>query len=364
MPTRRALLANSVALVMVGTKAQSLDLSSARVIKRIAFGSCAKQWEPQPIWKAIGARSPDVFLFLGDAIYGDWHGEDVFNPTSDSLEADWRMLSEIDEFRTFRSQVPILATWDNHDYGKHDGGAEFDLKEASKDIFLDFFEEPAGSDRRKRPGIYDAKILGPRGKRVQIILLDCRSFKSSYVIDKRSAEEKAALNIRGQYLPNPTPDATLLGDAQWAWLAGELKKPANIRIIASSTQIVADEKAMEEWGNFPLERQKLFDLIDETKAEGVILLSGNVHYSEISLTNEGPYTLTDFTASGMTHSTPAYAELANSRRVSGPFTGYNFGEVEIDWDTGTGPEVHLTCFDAIGNTQFGETVNVADLKAR
>lgn len=47
----------------------------------------------------------------------------------------------------------------------------------SKWIVLDFFSEPAESDRRKRDGLYDAWIFGEQGRRVQIIMLDGRSLK-------------------------------------------------------------------------------------------------------------------------------------------------------------------------------------------
>jgi len=68
------------------------------VVTRIAFGSCAKQWEPQPIWSAIAETKPDVFLFLGDNIYGDWHGDEPFVPTAESLRADYERLAGIPEF--------------------------------------------------------------------------------------------------------------------------------------------------------------------------------------------------------------------------------------------------------------------------
>ena len=320
------------------------------VVKRIAFGSCAKQWEPQPIWTAIAATDPDLFLFIGDAIYGDWHGEEVFAPTPESLKEDWDRLGAIPAFGRFREQVPIMATWDNHDYGKHDGGAEFDLKGQSKDLFLNFFGEPADTQRRRREGIYDAKIFGPPGKRLQVILLDTRTFKGPYIKDDRSKEKKAAMGIRGQYLPNDDPQATLLGAAQWQWLETELKKPAEIRLIASSTQVVADEKAMEEWGNFPIERRRLLDLI--STVPGVVLLSGNVHFSEISKSDEGSYPIYDFTSSGMTHTTPAYADLRNRRRIAGPFTAFNFGLVDVDWDNPAGPRIALTAHDVDGKAVF------------
>src|SRR5277367_3235717 len=40
-------------------------------VRRIAFGSCAQQDHPQPIWTVIGADQPDLFLFIGDNIYAD-----------------------------------------------------------------------------------------------------------------------------------------------------------------------------------------------------------------------------------------------------------------------------------------------------
>jgi len=362
MSTRRDFLATTMAAgFLQSVSAIRSNAETQTPISRIAFGSCAKQWEPQPIWNSISRRDPDVFLFLGDAIYGDWHGEEVFSPTRESLISDWERLAAIPEFAAFRDRIPILATWDNHDYGKHDGGAEFELKDVSKQIFLDFFGEPEASMRRKRAGIYDAKVFGPEGQRTQIILLDTRTFKSPYLIDERDKDVKAALNIRGQYLPSIDPDATLLGQEQWDWLEVELSKPAEIRFICSSTQVVADEKAMEEWGNYPLERQRLFNLIETTNANGVIFLSGNVHYSEISQTDDAPYVLTDFTSSGMTHSEPGYAELNNAKRIQGPFTGFNFGEVSISWNDPAGTIVTLTCYDAVGRQQFEQNVQASEL---
>ncbi len=362
MPTRRTFLNGAAAFLAMSGTSFATDLEQATTVSRIAFGSCAQQWLPQPIWNAIGEKEPDLFLFLGDAIYGDWDGEKVFIPSKETLQRDWGRLAAIPEFASFRSQFPILATWDNHDYGKHDGGAEFSLKEESKQLFLDFFDEPTNSDRRKRDGIYDAKIYGPPGRRVQIILLDTRTFKSPYIKDERSKDQKVALGIRGQYLPNRDPGATLLGNEQWEWLGAQLQQQADLRLIASSTQILADQKAMEEWGNFPLERQRLFDLIEQTKASGLILLSGNVHYAEISITDEAPYPLYDFTSSGMTHTNPAYAELLNNKRVAGPLTEENFGLIDIEWDAPDGPMVILRAFGLKGTEAFRREIPLSKLQ--
>ncbi|MCH2153683.1 MAG: hypothetical protein MK089_10120, partial [Phycisphaerales bacterium] len=43
----------------------------AKPVSRVAFGSCANHEIPQPIWEAVASWAPDVFVFLGDNVYGD-----------------------------------------------------------------------------------------------------------------------------------------------------------------------------------------------------------------------------------------------------------------------------------------------------
>jgi alkaline phosphatase D len=335
---------------------------SEKEFSRIAFGSCAFQWDEQPIWNTIANAEPDLFLFIGDAIYGDWDGEKVYDVTDKSLTREWGLLASNKNFNSFQNKIPLMATWDNHDYGKHNGGADFSNKELTKIHFLDFFKEPEYSERRKTPGIYDAKIFGPESRRVQILLLDTRYFKSPFIKDERSKEEKKELNIVGNYKPNFDLEAVLLGKEQWKWLEDQLSKPAEIRFIVSSTQIIADEKGMDEWGNFPLERKKLFDLIEMTKANGVIILSGNVHFAEISKTVEGPYSLYDFTSSGLTHINESYAQAVNSYRINKPFVDINFGLVEIDWEAQPSPQVVLKAVGLDGAAAFEYIVKLNELQ--
>jgi len=308
---------------------------------------------------------PDLFLFLGDAIYGDFDGERAYDATVESLRREWQVLADNRDFAAFRDRVPILSTWDNHDYGRHDGGAEFALKDASKEIFLDFFSEPADSERRRRRGVYTSRIFGPPGRRVQIILLDTRYNRGPALRDQRTTEERASVGLTGSlgsHLPNEDPEVTLLGPDQWGWLKRELQWAAEVRLIVSSTQIVPDQKGMDEWGNYPLERRRLFELIDLTAAEGVVVLSGNVHFAEASRTEEGPYPLYDFTSSGLTHTEAAYAEAENPYRVAGPFAGLNFGLVEIDWQASPAATIRFEARDVTGATVFDHGVSLGDLR--
>ena len=48
-------------------------------LTRIAFGSCADQARPQPIWDAVLAYRPNLFIFTGDNVYGDFSSADGAN---------------------------------------------------------------------------------------------------------------------------------------------------------------------------------------------------------------------------------------------------------------------------------------------
>lgn len=226
---------------------------------------------------------------------------------------------------------------------------------------MDFFDEPAGSERRKNPGIYDIKTFGPEGKRVQIILLDTRYFRTPPLPDTRSDAEKEALNIVGRYAPNEDPAATVLGQNQWRWLEKQLQQPAELRLLVSSYPLVPHELGRDAWGNFPLERQRLFDLIEKTKAAGVIILSGDVHFAEISRTDEGPYPLYDLTSSPLAAPTHGNEKLSNIFRISATYIEDTFGLTEIDWQAQPSPLITLKIVGLDGSSVIEHQVNLNGL---
>lgn len=318
MFTRRTLSKLLAALSL----APATALSQGRPpLSRIAFGSCANQSMAQPIWEAILAYRPDLFIFAGDNVYGDFN-----SPDGGNLKRAYDIARTIPGYARLRETVSHLAVWDDHDYGLNDGGVEFTHKAVSKDLFLDFWNAPATDIRRQRDGIYDARIIGPQGMRVQVILLDVRWFRSALrITDQRGAPGKE------RYLPDPDPAKTMLGARQWAWLADELRKPAEVRLIVSSTQILAEGHGWERWGNLPLEKQKLIDTIRASGAKGVVLLSGDRHIG--ALYGETPadlYPLYEATSSGLNMVYWA-AKEAGPNRLGAIYAAANFGVVEIDW---------------------------------
>ena len=109
----------------------------------------------------------------------------------------------------------------------------------------------------------------------------------------------------------------ILGEAQWSWLERELQENSNdnntVHIIVSSIQVLTTNPFVESWGHFPDELVRLLRLLNNNLS-GVILLSGDVHYAEISstmhaMTNHDDdhddlekRSLFEVTSSGLTHS--------------------------------------------------------------
>jgi alkaline phosphatase D len=292
-------------------------------LTRIGFGSCAHQDHPQPIWDAILDWRPELFVFAGDNVYGD-----LTPGVPGGLAAAYAKAATIPGYRAVRARVPVLATWDDHDYGQNDAGGDFPYKQRAKALFLDFWNVPADDPRRTRSGVHHAAVFGPEGMRLQVILLDTRSFRSPLLpTDEQGAPGKE------RYLPDPDPAKTMLGAAQWAWLRDQLRQPAELRLIVSSVQVLAEGHGWERWGNLPRERERLFALIAETGARGVVFLSGDRHVGGLYYRPGKPDGLYEITSSGLNMAYAAARE-AGPLRLGQVYGAPNFGTIDIDWWTG------------------------------
>jgi alkaline phosphatase D len=302
------------------------------VLSRIAVTSCSNEDRPAPLFGTIQQRRTDLLLMLGDNVYGSNTPDD---PMLSGLRDAYAMMAQRGEFAGLVGAVPTLAVWDDHDFGKNDAGGDFAHKATAQQMFNRFWRIPSGDPLRSRPGIYRTTTSGPPGRRTQIILLDTRYFRSPLVpTDQRNAPG------RERYLPHPRgANVTLLGEDQWRWLQAQLREPADLRLICSSIQVVADGHGWERWGNFPDERDRLYRLIGSTGAGGVVFLSGDRHHGSVHRSRpDGLYPLHDLTASAINMPSSMVAADGRSMLEDGPTrigAGYgpvNFGEVEIDWD--------------------------------
>lgn len=312
----RLMLKSLKLLVVYCTMLQLLPAQDR--ISTIAFGSCSNQDKDQSILYKVIDKHPDLFIYLGDNIYGDTKDMNV-------MKAKYAKLAAKPEFQALVRSCKVLATWDDHDYGKNDSGRKYAKKEESKEVFLEFWKEAEGSTRFDHKGIYHAEYFGSGDEMVQVILLDTRTFRTRL---KYSFIRFA--KYKNDYRPNYSKAANFLGEEQWDFLKKELEKPAALRIIASSTQFAHEYNGYESWNNFPLEKERMLNLIKETKANGILFISGDVHWGELSaIENTGAYTIYDITSSGLTQ-TWGHTE-DNSFRIGEVVPENNFGLIEIDW---------------------------------
>jgi alkaline phosphatase D len=330
------------------TKEAQVELNP---ISTIAFGSCGHQNDPQPVLERVAELKPDLFIYLGDNIYSDTY-------SMDTLKLNYRMLGEKPEFQKLKSSTNIIATWDDHDFGWNDSGRHYPHKEASKEIFLDFFGV-TDSTVLQHSGIYYSKIY-PGTKKVQIIMLDTRTFRDKLLPYNGNRRGDSLYNYQLDYSPYISADSTMLGERQWSWLEEQLKQPADLRIIGSSVQFGITHNGYEAWANFPHEQKRMLELIKKTKAEGVLFISGDVHYAEISrITQPDCYPIYDVTASGIT-STWGFA-TPNENRIDGPVMENHFGLLTIDWSA-QDPLITTQIRNNRGETKIDRKIRLGDLR--
>lgn len=321
----------------LGLVPRGLDLNNAP--KRIAFGSCADQTMAQPIWNSIVNEKPDLMIMMGDNIYASKEA------TKNQIE-QYKKLAQISEYKKARETIPFMATWDDDDYGVTDGGADNVTKDDSRKAFWFHWPYIKDSTLLDQPGIFHSKFLGGtkegRGKRarvtpsVHVIMLDTRWNRSPLkladveTVTDTKQDAMTPPPVKRKYAPETDPKATMLGPEQWDWLEDQLREPADFKILVSSIQVIADDHGFEKWGNFPKEKQKLYDLIAKTRPKNLVILSGDRHLASIAKTEiKGWGTLYDVTSSSLNK--PKDLTEKDATYLFDAYGKENFGIVNIDW---------------------------------
>ncbi len=319
-----------MALVLSGCKStkDSMDTSLVTPEKKnpsqfvIAFGSCNKHDLANRFWDDIVKINPDVWIWGGDNIYAD-------TDNMAKLRSLYALQEKVDHYAELLKNVEVIGTWDDHDYGVNDGGADFSERDGSQQAFLDFMAVPNDSPRRDREGVYTAHDYTVGDKSIKVLVLDTRFFRTGLTEDP---------DPNKRYRPNDYGEGTLLGKAQWQWLENELaRSKADFNVIVSSIQFLSSEHTFEKWANFPHEVDRMKKLIVESGAKGVIFLSGDRHISEFSKVDMTglSYPLIDFTSSGLTHSYTNFSGEPNTYRVGEVVATTSFGLVTLDLEAHT-----------------------------
>jgi len=287
---------------------------------KIGLGSCLDQDYPQPIWQSIKKEDLNYFIFLGDNVYGDTRYGSLRKMKS-AYDKQKKVLPD------FLNDISIFSIWDDHDFGINDGGADYRFKRQAQELYLDFWDITKDDDRSNREGIYFSKNEIFFNKKFKFIFLDTRFFRSKLKGKKSN------------YIENIEPDATILGNAQWTWLENELKSDFDFLFIFSSIQIIAKDHRFEKWSNFPIERAKLFELLEKFN-DKTILFSGDRHRAGIYRKNG----IIEVTSSSMNKPGSSFSET-DSYLIGKTYPQENYGVLEILENT-----IHIKIKDIKGNT--------------
>ena len=308
-------------LVSCGINKPSVNIHPSHIYS-IGFGSCLTQEKPMPIFNAIKSENYDLFLMLGDNVYGDTDSNDLIE-LRDAYE------KQRENFDRLNLNFPFEAIWDDHDYGKNDGGKEYIYKEEAEQIFLDFWNIPQDDIRRARPGLYFEKTQEIDGISIQMIFLDTRFFRDALLpTDERGAPGKE------RYIPHTDTSLTMLGEDQWTWLQEQLDKEVDHKIIVTSIQFLAMGHGWEAWKTLPHERQRLIDLVDQSSSE-VLFISGDRHRGGLyQFSTQSGKVISEMTSSSLNLAF-ANDEEDGPLRAGPTFVQENYGEIILDKLTNT-----------------------------
>ena len=280
------------------------NISFAEIVYKLGIGSCVDQDYPTPAWASLEKESINSFFFLGDNIYGD-----VPSGRLDNVILSYEKLN--DQMPSWLKNTEKLVIWDDHDYGLNDAGANYIYKAESQQIYNDAWNIDQNDPRRSREGIYFSELKDIAGKKILIVGLDTRYFRSNLI------------KIGNSYKPHKNSNTTILGPTQWQWLEKELSREHDILILASSIQVLATEHRFEKWANIPHERDRLLALLNKLSSK-VLIISGDRHRS-------GFYKLDniyEFTSSSLNKGIfPSYE--SDSLLLGKTYTQNNYGIVQF-----------------------------------
>ena len=400
-PTLHLLLPSLLLLPLlhVHPSASSTPHPTPPPITRLAFGSCNKQGSAQPLWEHVLAFDPQAWLWTGDSVYAKTHGWNV-----SALEVAYAQQRRRAGYAQLLERgIVVDGVFDDHALGMNDAGGGHPILAESRRCFLDFLGTPAESPRRRRPGMYGARTLGggaayspqqplpplppqqqqpppeqppeqqppqrPPQPQVKVLFLDVRSQRGEYAIPHlpESVPLSAVFNALLRMVSwhsglSSTSQEDMLGEEQWRWLEEELRGgrggegngaeeegnggKASVHLLVSTVQVLTRNPFVESWLHFPRSKARLLRLLLKYRPSGLLLLSGDVHFAELT-GGRGDAEALEVTSSGMTHSCSSawYGFLCtlvmnayHSHRVrpDATYSHLNYGEATFDWGTAKG----------------------------
>ena len=301
---------------------------------RFVFASC--MWDSYPqgdIWEQMIAVNPDVIFLLGDNVYAD------LPPVKSHADLWKRYVETRATLSIFRNKklIPIVATWDDHDYGANNSNRDYKFKKEALSTFRKFFVGKK-TENFSTPNIGVASMYEIYG--YSFFLMDNRTFRSPL---------------------GETPEQHF-GDEQMNWLLENLEEREHAFIGAGSqffggySHIERPPAALLASESFQGEHPQRFSYFIEqlqTINTKVVFLSGDRHYAEVMAIPEDVlgYRTHELTSSPVGNFLTPFPNTPNQLRVDGNDTHTNFMLVEVT-ESGTGLNLHATAYSTGGKVLF------------
>ncbi len=317
----------------------------------LATGSCAYINETQydrpgkpygsdyQTFTQIAKQKPDLMLWLGDNVY--FREVDYF--TRSGMQHRYTHSRAIPELQPLLASTPQYAIWDDHDFGPDDSDGTWVHKETSWEVFRDFWGNPSFG------------VDGQKGCTTQFTYADVDYF----LLDDRYN--------RSPNICNSCPDRTMLGKEQLQWFLAALKTSrAPYKIVALGGQVLTTSENYETaFHYFPAERDTILSFIERENIQGVIFLTGDRHFTELSaMKNKSGNWVYDLTVSPFTAGVYAGAGTKEKNEFQVPGTvveQHNFGLLKF-----TGPrkqrEVEIKVINFEGKEMWTKTISQDGVK--
>lgn len=286
-----------------------------------------------PIFLALTARRPDLFLFLGDTTYADQRcpvprnvpGADFRATDLGGFRAKHRYNRADPGLQAFFRATPVYAIWDDHEVRNDFAGPAEPLMPAGRQAFLEYWPilPPAEEPGRLYRGVRWGRLL-------EMFVLDTRQYRS----------------------PNVTldgPAKTMLGTPQREWLLAALAASgATWKVVASSVplSIPTGRDARDSWANgstrfnrqgsetgFEHELLAIVRGLAKRRVRNVVWLVADVHRAEIIRHAPVPgLTFHELVAGPLSAGLGAPSVVDETLRPTRLFAEggyYNFGELDV-----------------------------------
>lgn len=232
----------------------TVDLEKKRA--RIALMSCMNDILPAKnrTWPKAQAADLDYLFFLGDNVYGDLPF--VSNP--EFLWWRYVMTRQNIPYYHWKNLKPVLAVWDDHDFGKDNSDGHYRHKKETLEIFKGFFAQMPEEDVfSEGPG--NSSFF--RAFDHNFAFLDARYFRG---------------------LPGELSNRGFLGSEQLQWLNEEVaasEKPT--WLMQGSPVFGRQAKGSSYQHSSPDEFEHYLAMLKSWNVP-VSFASGDLHYSEVS----------------------------------------------------------------------------------